>query len=287
MKLIGQILRTKRESLGMTLIDLEKKVRIQKKYIEMIEKNEFDRLPNPDYTRGFIEKYAKAVNLNGEQLLKEHQNELPARKLSAKEASDQIKNAQSVQNKDTSVQKLLAWLLGIIVTLFLIWLIFSQFIFTDKNNEWQAEDVNKSRNVKVEKKTVETPVAKGDSKKDKDSKTVDKAKETPKTVEPTKLTYKNFDGANLAYEIETKDQIELKIDSKVPTWVQVYDDKKKNYAYKEMKKEAMKIDKEAKSISLISGNSTAMEVYINDKKVTVPKEAENLITRTYFFKVIK
>lgn len=152
MKPIGQILRSKRESLGMTLIDLEKKVKIQKKYIEMIEKNEFDRLPNPDYTRGFIEKYAKAVNLNAENLLKEHQNELPTKKLSAKEASKLIKSTQTTRSTDQSVQKLLAWLLGIILIMFLIWLIFSQFIFTDKNSEWQAEDINKSRNVKVEKR---------------------------------------------------------------------------------------------------------------------------------------
>ncbi|WP_414043298.1 RodZ domain-containing protein [Macrococcus sp. EM39E] len=285
MKLIGQILRSKRESLGMTLIDLEKKVRIQKKYIDMIEKNEFNQLPNPDYTRGFIEKYAKAVNLNAEQLLKEHHKELPTRKLSAKEASEQIKNAQTPQSTDNSVQKLLAWLLGIIVTLFLIWLIFTQFIFTDKESEWHAEDLNKSRDVKVEKKVEEKTVAS----KNVDNKKSDKTetKEKAKPVEPLKLTYKNFDGANLAYEVSTKDQIELKIDSKISTWVQVYDDKKKNYAYKEMKKGSMKIDKNAKSISLISGNSTAMDVYINNKKVTVPKEAENLITRTYFFKVIK
>lgn len=284
MKQIGQILRSKRESLGMTLIDLEKKVKIQKKYIEMIEKNEFDRLPNPDYTRGFIEKYAKAVNLNAENLLKEHQNELPTKKLSAKEASKLIKSTQTTQSTDQSVQKLLAWLLGTILIMFLIWLIFSQFIFTDKSSEWQAEDINKSRNVKVEKKTEEKPVA---SKTEQSSNEKLKEKENAKVEASTKLTYKNFDGANLAYEVESTEPLKLKIDSKIPTWVQIYDDKKKNYAYKETKRESFKIDEKVKNITLISGNSTSMEVYINDKKVSVPKEADNLITRTYFFKVIQ
>lgn len=284
MKPIGQILRSKRESLGMTLIDLEKKVKIQKKYIEMIENNEFNRLPNPDYTRGFIEKYARAVNLNAETLINEHQNELPSKKLSAKEASRQIKNKQSLQNTDQSVQKLIAWLLGILLIMFLIWLIFTQFIFTDKNNEWQAEDINPSRNVKVEKKTEDKSIV---SKTDNATKVKKKEKDNAKVEASTKLTYKNFDGANLAYEIETNEPLELKIESKIPTWVQIYDDKKNNYAYKEMKKQSFKIDEKVKTITLISGNSTSMEVYINDKKVSVPKEADNLITRTYFFKVIQ
>lgn len=283
MKLIGQVLRSRRESLGMTLLDLEKKIKIQRKYIEMIERNEFDHLPNPDYTRGFINKYAQAVNMNGDELINQHIEELPTTKLSAKEASAHIKHVKTESSKDNSARKLLAWLLGIILTLFLIWLIFSNFILTDRNSEWQAEDINKSRNVAVEKKTEEKPAtAKQDSNSSKTQ-----AKQKSKTEEPLKLTYKNFDGANLAYEIESKEQLEVKIDSKTPTWVQVLDDKKKNYAYKEMTKETMKIDKDAKSITLISGNSTVMDVYINGKKVTVPTEAENLITRTYFFKVVK
>ncbi|WP_414056116.1 helix-turn-helix domain-containing protein [Macrococcus equi] len=284
MKVIGQILRSKRESLGMTLIDLERKIKIQKKYIEMIEKNEFENLPNPDYTRGFIEKYAKAVNLNAEQLITEHQEELPIRKLSAQEASKKIKSDHPINHYDSGAQKLLLWIIGIITVLFLLWLIFSQFIITDRNSEWHAEDINKSRNVTVEKKNDEKVIT---SKEDKSKKETQQKKNDEKLIEPLKLTYKNFDGSNLAYEVETQDKITLKVDSKIPTWVQVFDNKKKNYAYKEMKQETMQIDKDVESITLISGNSTSLSVYINDKKVTVPKEAENLITRTYFFKVIK
>ncbi|WP_414048019.1 helix-turn-helix domain-containing protein [Macrococcus equi] len=284
MKLIGQILRSKRESLGMTLIDLERKIKIQKKYIEMIEKNEFENLPNPDYTRGFIEKYAKAVNLNAEQLITEHQEELPIRKLSAQEASKKIKSDHPINHYDSGTQKLLLWIIGIITVLFLLWLIFSQFIITDRNSEWHAEDINKSRNVTVEKKNDEKVIT---SKEDKSKKETQQKKNDEKLIEPLKLTYKNFDGSNLAYEVETQDKITLIVDSKIPTWVQVFDNKKKNYAYKEMKQETMQIDKDVESITLISGNSTSLSVYINDKKVTVPKEAENLITRTYFFKVIK
>ena len=59
------------------------------------------------------------------------------------------------------------------------------------------------------------------------------------------------------------------------------------YVYNEIKEQSFNIDKDAKEVTIISGNSTSADIYINNQKVSVPKEAENLITRTYFFKVSK
>ncbi|UOB21439.1 helix-turn-helix domain-containing protein [Macrococcus armenti] len=275
MKQIGQKLRSKRESLGMTLIDLEKKIKIQKKYIEMIEKNDFNRLPNPDYTRGFIEKYASAVNLNGSELIQQHESELPERKISAKEAIDNMKQSH-VEEKDHTARKMIAIILSILAILFVIWLL-SQFLIKDRDHAFKPASINPSRNVTVEKKEEVTP-----------KKNVQKkSQQKQETKSTTNVVYKNFDGSNLSYEIKTDEPLQIKIDSKVPNWVQVFDNNKKNYAYKELKQETLNIDKDVKDVTIISGNSTSTDIYINKQKVTIPKEAENLITRTYYFKVVK
>ncbi|UJS28841.1 helix-turn-helix domain-containing protein [Macrococcoides canis] len=272
MRQIGQILRSKRESLGMTLIDLEKKIKIQKKYIEMIEKNNFERLPNPDYTRGFIEKYANCVNLNGKELIKQHESELPARKISAREAIDTLKATHTTEN-DHSTRKLLYIIIASLSLLFIIWAL-SQLFFTDKDESFKPASLNPSRNITVEKKQ--------------EPETKSKKPSAKIQVKPeTSLTYKNFDGSNLTYEVKSQQPLTVKIVSKIPTWVQVFDNKKKNYVYKEIKEQSFKIDKDAKELTIISGNSTSADIYINNQKVSVPKEAENLITRTYFFKVSK
>ena len=77
MKNIGEILRNKREQLGMTLVELEEKTKIQRQFLVMIEKNDFENLPNPDYTRGFITKYASSINMSPKELIDKHQSELP------------------------------------------------------------------------------------------------------------------------------------------------------------------------------------------------------------------
>ncbi|UBH23316.1 helix-turn-helix domain-containing protein [Macrococcus armenti] len=275
MKQIGQKLRSKRESLGMTLIDLEKKIKIQKKYIEMIEKNDFNRLPNPDYTRGFIEKYASAVNLNGSELIQQHESELPERKISAKEAIDNMKQSL-VEEKDQTARKMIAIILSILAILFVIWFL-SQFLIKDRDHAFKPASINPSRNVNVEKKEEVTP-----------KKNVQKkSQQKQETKSSTNVVYKNFDGSNLSYEIKTDEPLQIKIDSKVPNWVQVFDNNKKNYAYKELKQETFNIDKDVKDVTIISGNSTSTDIYINKQKISIPKEAENLITRTYYFKVVK
>lgn len=275
MKQIGQKLRSKRESLGMTLIDLEKKIKIQKKYIEMIEKNDFNRLPNPDYTRGFIEKYASAVNLNGSELIQQHESELPERKISAKEAIDNMKQSL-VEEKDQTARKMIAIILSILAILFVIWFL-SQFLIKDRDHAFKPASINPSRNVTVEKKEEVTP-----------KKNVQKkSQQKQETKSSTNVVYKNFDGSNLSYEIKTDEPLQIKIDSKVPNWVQVFDNNKKNYAYKELKQETFNIDKDVKDVTIISGNSTSTDIYINKQKISIPKEAENLITRTYYFKVVK
>ncbi|UBH14075.1 helix-turn-helix domain-containing protein [Macrococcus armenti] len=275
MKQIGQKLRSKRESLGMTLIDLEKKIKIQKKYIEMIEKNDFNRLPNPDYTRGFIEKYASAANLNGSELIQQHESELPERKISAKEAIDNMKQSL-VEEKDQTARKMIAIILSILAILFVIWFL-SQFLIKDRDHAFKPASINPSRNVNVEKKEEVTP-----------KKNVQKkSQQKQETKSSTNVVYKNFDGSNLSYEIKTDEPLQIKIDSKVPNWVQVFDNNKKNYAYKELKQETFNIDKDVKDVTIISGNSTSTDIYINKQKISIPKEAENLITRTYYFKVVK
>jgi transcriptional regulator with XRE-family HTH domain len=66
---IGKRLRYARESLGLTLDDVEASTRIQKKYLSAIENGQFDLLPGPIYVRSYIRSYAIAVGENAGALL--------------------------------------------------------------------------------------------------------------------------------------------------------------------------------------------------------------------------
>lgn len=71
METIGNKLKAAREKQKMTVADVAKAVRINKDYVEAIEKNEFHKLIAPIYARGFIKLYAQCVQLDPAPLLRQ------------------------------------------------------------------------------------------------------------------------------------------------------------------------------------------------------------------------
>ena len=69
---IGEVLKSRRERLGMTLNELEQRTQLKRHTLEQIENNEFNQLPNSNYTEGFIRKYASVVNIEPNHLIEVH-----------------------------------------------------------------------------------------------------------------------------------------------------------------------------------------------------------------------
>lgn len=69
MKTVGEILRRARQEAKLTLVDIAQTTRINLKYLEAIETNQFASLPPAAFTKGFIQNFAKAVNLNPKNVL--------------------------------------------------------------------------------------------------------------------------------------------------------------------------------------------------------------------------
>lgn len=61
---IGNVLRQARIDKGMTIDDLQKKTRIQKRYLIAIENGDFDQLPGQFYVRAFIKQYGEYVGVD-------------------------------------------------------------------------------------------------------------------------------------------------------------------------------------------------------------------------------
>lgn len=66
---IGRELQCRREQLGISLEKIEYLTNIQKRYLRAIESGEWDQLPAPVYTRGFIHSYARIVGMDLTDLL--------------------------------------------------------------------------------------------------------------------------------------------------------------------------------------------------------------------------
>jgi cytoskeletal protein RodZ len=66
---IGERLRNAREARGLTLATAEALTRIRAVYLQALEDEQFDRLPGPAYTRGYLRTYARALGLPANELV--------------------------------------------------------------------------------------------------------------------------------------------------------------------------------------------------------------------------
>lgn len=90
---IGEKLRKAREAKGLSISDIEKTTKIQSRYLEAIENNEFDKLPGDFYVRAFIRQYAQIVGLDGKELLNEY-SEAPVNEVSNEDYAEEEQPAE-------------------------------------------------------------------------------------------------------------------------------------------------------------------------------------------------
>lgn len=75
---LGLFLKTEREKKGLTLEHLAKTTRLRLNYIEALENEEWDKLPDQVFIRGFLKTYTRALGLNYGQVLDQFKSSIPA-----------------------------------------------------------------------------------------------------------------------------------------------------------------------------------------------------------------
>ncbi len=66
---IGHILREARENKGLTLEEVQAKIRINARFLAALESGQYDALPTPVHARGFLRNYARFLGLDPQPLL--------------------------------------------------------------------------------------------------------------------------------------------------------------------------------------------------------------------------
>lgn len=116
---IGQYLQKKREDSSTTLRVLHEQSGLRRDIIQMIEANDFDSLPNPEHARFLVLQYAAALDLDGERLLEVHDDEFPG--------IDKPSFITEAENEDQKYfKRVVITFIGMIVVLFVIWIILLQ-----------------------------------------------------------------------------------------------------------------------------------------------------------------
>jgi len=77
---VGERLREARERQKVTLHAIAEKTNISVRFLDAIEKNQFDKLPGGIFTRGFIRSYASQVGLEPDSLVTQFLSDEPGRR---------------------------------------------------------------------------------------------------------------------------------------------------------------------------------------------------------------
>lgn len=69
MKTSGELLKETRIQKDKSIDDISQKIKIKPEFLEALENNDFDQLPSATFTKGFLRKYAKSLNLNPDTII--------------------------------------------------------------------------------------------------------------------------------------------------------------------------------------------------------------------------
>lgn len=114
MESIGAFLRRERELRQISLEELVQTTRVPLRMLQRIEEDRFEELPGDVFARGFLRSYARALNLDAEQLLRRFAE---GRKVEAKAPAPLLTSLQAPERGRRFGIAIALVILGILFTL--------------------------------------------------------------------------------------------------------------------------------------------------------------------------
>lgn len=278
---VGKKLHDARVAKGYTLDDLQQATKIQKRYLIAIEDEKFDELPGDFYVRAFVKQYADTVGLDGEDLLKEYDDNLP--KAKTDEYSEHI--AQAVETRATSKRKLtkvndarkyLPTVIAIVIVVIVLAAI------------WLTAIVRGHRDSSTKIDNSSVKVSGESSKKSSSSSKKKSSSSSKKTSDSIKLTASTRTSSAVTFtgDALTKDTT-LTIKTSGQAWnaVTVDNSQRLSKTMSANQTEKINIAKNAQTIVLTLGNASATTVKLGNTTVDLTQNNTYPNTRTVTIKL--
>lgn len=272
---LGKRLKEARLAKNMSLDDLQKVTKIQKRYLQGIEDGNYEMMPGTFYVRAFIKQYAEAVGIQPEELFAEYSSEIPA--THSEDIPEKISRVQSRKNLSPNRSKAFDVLPKILIAVIVIGVIAGIYYFLQKNagvedkeskngeNETvtyeKSEDLKKEENKAEEKSTTEE-----------DKNEAETQAEEEDAIDPSQeLTVTQSNGDETTYELKNAEDFQVKVVSLGETWINILNGKGYSFFQGTLKKgetESKTVDfsKEQEAVVVV-GNAANTEIYINDEKL--------------------
>jgi cytoskeleton protein RodZ len=128
---VGEILRNKREEIGLSLDEITEKLNLDSNLIELLENNDFEKFKVETYLKGYLRAYSKLLGIDGDRIIKLYKESNPEKE---PEILPDVKPKKQKNSSDRSV-KLFSYIIGLSIVLsMLIWYQKNITIKPDANN---------------------------------------------------------------------------------------------------------------------------------------------------------
>lgn len=271
---IGKKLQSARQAKGYTLDDLQQITKIQKRYLIAIEDEKFDELPGDFYVRAFIKQYANTVGLNGEELLREYDDDLPKTKTA--EYSDHISQAvetRASQRKTVSngVSKARQYLPTVIIACVIIVVLAAIWVTAIARS-------HRDNSTRIDNSSVSVS---GESKKH--SSSVKKKAAPKKTSASIKLKETSRTATSVVYNAnKLKSKVNLQFQTNASSVVRVLDNNNTvlNRTLNTNGKASVAVNRDTNSLVITVTNPAATKIKIGNQTINFTNSGRNQNVRT-------
>ncbi|WP_455930765.1 helix-turn-helix domain-containing protein [Priestia aryabhattai] len=318
---LGQRLRQERESKGLSLEDLQKLTKIQKRYLLGIEEGNYEVMPGKFYVRAFIKQYCEAIGLDTDAIFEEYKSDIPSTQTEdIPQQLSRVRSRKEIPQHTKGVSKAYDYLptvlvvAGVVVVGIIIWVI-AQNIVSDKNKEQANQEAPNSeiQQSNTQEETNETTPKNDNSTSEDDQSAADKkekekaerekaekekaAKEKAEKEKAEKekkdsgkQEYKEVQktGRSATYALSGTDAFNLEVTStQADTWLDVKNGKGNAFFSSILKKgETKEFDLTKETEARVNiGYSPGVELKVNGKAVDLPfdssKQVRQVVTIQY------
>ncbi|MFQ6386857.1 helix-turn-helix domain-containing protein [Priestia aryabhattai] len=313
---LGQRLRQERESKGLSLEDLQKLTKIQKRYLLGIEEGNYEVMPGKFYVRAFIKQYCEAIGLDTDAIFEEYKSDIPSTQTEdIPQQLSRVRSRKEIPQHTKGVSKAYDYLptvlvvAGVVVVGIIIWVI-AQNIVSDKNKEQANQEAPNSevQQSNTQEETNETTAKNDNSTSEDDQSAADKkekekaerekaAKEKAEKEKAEKekkdsgkQEYKEVQktGRSATYALSGTDAFNLEVTStQADTWLDVKNGKGNAFFSSILKKgETKEFDLTKETEARVNiGYSPGVELKVNGKAVDLPfdssKQVRQVVTIQY------
>ncbi|MBM7619053.1 cytoskeletal protein RodZ [Bacillus tianshenii] len=289
---LGNRLKQEREAKKMSLEDLQTTTKIQKRYLIGVEEGNYSIMPGQFYARAFIKQYAEAVGLDPEEIFEEYKNDIPVNEKEDIPQLSRVKTRKQVPAKSTKSWKFLPILFTILAIVAICAIVYTVVISLSGGDGNEANQAAQD----TQPAEIDSPnQAAQPEEEEKAPAEEEKAPEEEKPAEeeaPAAGTLKELEksGSNATLELSGTDKFVVELSSPGETWIEIDNDKGKNFHYGLVKKgeEVKQIDlSQEAEVSFKVGRTFETDLKINGEPFKFPFPTNEKTTQTFTIKFVK